>query len=69
VRRQNNEGKYKFVEEILDEIQLCWDNCKLYNALGSEIYEQVLFMEQAFDRFGKEFIPEFWKDVNREEYN
>lgn len=35
IRRQNNEGKYKFVEEILDEIQLCWDNCKLYNAADS----------------------------------
>jgi len=57
------------VEEILDDIQLCWDNCKLYNALGSEIYDQALFMEKAFDRFGQEFIPEFWKDINREEYN
>ena len=35
IRRQYNEGKYKFVEEVLDEIQLCWDNCKLYNAIGS----------------------------------
>lgn len=57
------------MEEILDDIQLCWDNCKLYNALGSEIYDQALFMEKAFDRFGQEFIPEFWKDINREEYN
>lgn len=31
IRRQNNEGKYKSIEEVLDDIQLCWDNCKLYN--------------------------------------
>jgi hypothetical protein len=69
IRRQNNEGKYKFVEEILDEIQLCWDNCKLYNAADSEIYEQALHLEKAFDKFGIEILPENWKDVSREDYN
>ena len=44
IRRQNNEGKYKFVEEVLDDIQLCWDNCKLYNVIGSEIYDQALYL-------------------------
>jgi hypothetical protein len=69
IRRQNNEGKYKFVEEILDEIQLCWDNCKLYNAVDSEIYEQALHLEKAFDKFGLEILPENWREVSREEYN
>jgi hypothetical protein len=26
---------YRFVEEILDDIQLVWDNCKMYNHSGS----------------------------------
>lgn len=69
IRRQNNEGKYKFVEEILDDIQLCWDNCKLYNAIDSEIYEQALHLEKAFDKFGNEILPDFWKDISREDYN
>jgi len=30
VRRQYNEGKYKYVEEVLDDIQLIWDNVFLY---------------------------------------
>ena len=69
IRRQNNEGKYKFVEEILDDIQLCWDNCKLYNAVGSEIYNQALFLEKNFDKLGIQILPDFWDGVSREEYN
>ena len=69
IRRQNNEGKYKFVEDVLDEIQLCWDNCKLYNSPDSEIYQQALFLENLFDSVGKEILPEFWEGVDRETYN
>lgn len=45
------------MEEILDDIQLCWDNCKLYNAIGSEIYQQAIDLEKAFDKFGQEILP------------
>lgn len=33
--RKSNEEKYIYVEEILDDIQLVWDNCKLYNPPNS----------------------------------
>lgn len=34
---QNNlkEKKYQLVSEVLDHIQLIWDNCKTYNCEGS----------------------------------
>jgi len=34
---QNNlkEKKYQLVSEVLDHIQLVWDNCKTYNCEGS----------------------------------
>ena len=28
-------GKYKYIEECLNDIQLIWDNCKHFNAEGS----------------------------------
>ena len=28
-------GEYYLVEEVLDDLQLIWDNCKLYNEAGS----------------------------------
>jgi hypothetical protein len=27
--------KYLYVEEVLDDIQLIWDNCKSYNPTGT----------------------------------
>ncbi len=26
-------------------------------------------METAFDKFGLEILPDFWRDINREDYN
>lgn len=31
VRKKFNDGRYIYAEEVLDDIQLIWDNCKLYN--------------------------------------
>ena len=37
VKKNLKNGKYKFVEEALNDLQCIWDNCKLYNAEGSVI--------------------------------
>lgn len=34
VNRKLREEKYRTVEEVLDDLQLIWDNCKLYNQQG-----------------------------------
>ena len=41
-------GEYKFVEECLNDIQLIWDNCKYYNAMGSEIYNEADQLSKVF---------------------
>lgn len=35
VRRNLTKNLYESLEEILDDIQLVWNNCKLYNEQGS----------------------------------
>lgn len=35
VKERFEDNKYTSLEEILDEIQLIWDNCKNYNMDGS----------------------------------
>jgi len=35
VKKNFRANKYKLVEEVLNDLQLVWDNCKLYNAEGS----------------------------------
>ena len=38
VKKNFRANKYKYVEEVLNDLQLVWDNCKLYNAEGSVNY-------------------------------
>ena len=33
------EGKFSSYEDFLGDLQLIWDNCKLYNMAGSEIFK------------------------------
>lgn len=35
VKKNFRANKYKFVEEVLNDLQLVWDNCKTYNFEGS----------------------------------
>ncbi len=35
VQSKLNDGQYLYVEDMIDDIQLIWDNCKTYNAAGS----------------------------------
>ena len=45
VQKNLQNGKYKDVKKALDDIQLVWDNCKLYNQEGSEIYRAAQDLE------------------------
>lgn len=67
IRRQNNEGRYKFIEEALDDIQLCWDNCKLYNHPTSEIYQQANVLETKFKSMLAELFPEVQEALDNDE--
>ena len=35
IQSKLNNGQYLYVEDMIDDIQLIWDNCKLYNSPGS----------------------------------
>lgn len=35
INRKLREQRYRLVEEVLDDIQLIWDNCKCYNPTNS----------------------------------
>ncbi len=44
------DGKFTTYEEFLSDLQLIWDNCKLYNMIGSEIYKLAERMEKMSRR-------------------
>ncbi|CAK95016.1 unnamed protein product (macronuclear) [Paramecium tetraurelia] len=52
---QNSE--YKHVEECLDDIQLIWDNCKLYNGPSSWISKLSEKLEKSFKKYVKNYLP------------
>jgi hypothetical protein len=35
ISKKCNEDQYIYVEEVLDDMQLVWDNCKSYNPPNS----------------------------------
>lgn len=35
VSNKLRENRYEFVEEVFDDLQLIWDNCKMYNSSTS----------------------------------
>ncbi len=37
VQSKLNNADYLYVEDVIDQIQLIWDNCKTYNLPGSVI--------------------------------
>ena len=54
------DGIYKAPRECLDDIQLVWDNCKLYNVEFSKIYKIACNLEEELrilveNSFGKSF--------------
>ncbi len=52
LKLQKNLAKGKFVtyDEVFADIQQIWDNCKLYNMAGSDIYKLAEYMEKLTKR-------------------
>lgn len=45
-----NDGKFPTYEDFFQELQLIWDNCKLYNRADSEIHKLAEKMEKMAKR-------------------
>ena len=57
VREKLNNDEYSSVEECLDDLQLIWDNCKLYNVEFSKIYKMSIRLEDFQSRQVKDLFP------------
>jgi len=55
VSKKLKNSKYKKIIEVLDDIQLIWDNCKTYNTDGSEIFIQAENVEKQADNIIKKY--------------
>ena len=57
VRENLKNEVYLYVEQCLDDLQLIWDNCKLYNVEFSKIYKMSVRLEDFQAKMVKEFFP------------
>ena len=57
VKKKLNDEEYSTVEECLGDLQLIWDNCKLYNVEFSKIYKMSVRLEDFQSRQVKELFP------------
>lgn len=59
VNRLFKEERYDIVEEVFDDIQLIWDNCKAYNPEASWIHSVAEKLERSFKKMVKNYFPDF----------
>ena len=55
IKKNMGKGKYTTFDDLFVDIQLVWDNCKLYNMAGSEIYKLCEYMEKLSKRTIQKF--------------
>lgn len=48
--------EYRTIEEVLDHLQMIWDNCKAYNPEGA-FYVLADKMERAFKKMIRNYLP------------
>ena len=58
VLKRLKEERTTKVEEVLDDLQLIWDNCKTYNPDNSWIHSIAEKLERAFKKMLKNYFPE-----------
>ena len=56
---------YIYVQEVLDDIQLIWTNCKVYNMEGSDIYKIAEYMEKQ----SRKIIEKYYKAPKAPSFN
>ena len=59
LKKNLKDGKFSTYEEFLADLQLIWDNCKLYNMVGSEIYKLAERMEKMSRREIQKFKSQY----------
>ena len=78
IEKKLSQRKYHFIQDVFDDFQLIWDNCRIYNKEGFEIYNQAERMDKfclkCFEKFyhvqkyaAKNFCKQYDDNVYDEE--
>jgi hypothetical protein len=58
ILKKLKDEKYLKVEDVLDDLQLIWDNCKTYNPDNSWIHSVAEKLERSFKKMVKNYFPD-----------
>ncbi|OMJ71959.1 hypothetical protein SteCoe_29693 [Stentor coeruleus] len=51
LKKNLKEGKYQTLQDFIYDVQLIWDNCKLYNPEESYIYKQAVQLQERANSY------------------
>jgi len=58
LQRKMKGEHYTKVEDVLDDVQLIWDNCKAYNPDNSWIHSVAEKLERSFKKMVRNYFPD-----------
>lgn len=56
IKKKINSKKYINNIEVLQDMNLIWENCKLYNQAGSDIYQTATYMEKLSKKLIEKYL-------------
>lgn len=56
VKKKLKKDSYKKLVEVVNDINLIWSNCKLYNIDGSDIYNSAVFLQEKTNKLVNKFL-------------
>lgn len=60
IKQRLNHNYYTTIQQVLDDIQLCFDNCLLYNGEESPAGQRCLTVIQNFEKLYKQLNIDFY---------
>ena len=55
VRKKIKSEKYAYIEELLEDLILIWDNCRAYNQIGSAIVTNANYLQNKLKSICEDF--------------
>jgi hypothetical protein len=65
IKKKLENNRYNIIQEVVDDFQLIWDNCRIYNREDSLIYAQA----ERMDKFCKETFNSYYHIQQNEKKN
>ena len=67
VRKKLKDKKYNTVGDVLEDLQLIWNNCKTYNSKGCEIWKIAHQLEKQTAKLAEKYLKFSTKESKKQD--